>query len=131
MSETLNSLLEKREQLKEETNSLTKQITQEAEKYVLSTLYLASKINNSSDMKRPELIDAVKRLYDSRFDEHDLGSAINNLTNLNILREHKKINDHPSSYSLAQGEFEKMPLIEYLTKEQIEQLKKDEDNLLF
>jgi len=129
MDESIENLLNKREEIRETEKSLTDSIINETEKYVLSTIYFASKLDTLHPNK-DVIKKGIKNLYNEKLNQGDINQALDNLVEKGILLEHKMKSPHPNEYSIKSGEFRETPLIEYLTKEYLEEIE-DGDNLPF
>jgi len=129
MAESLDSLLSTREQARETEKNLTLKIISEAEKYVLSAIYLASQINSERFVSKSLIQTAVKNLYNSKIESSDVNQALANLVDKGTVRESKNRDPRPNDYGIATGEFGKVSVIPYLSE--AEAKKRRDDNLPF
>jgi len=130
MAESLDSLLSQREQARETEKNLTFKIISEAEKYVLSAIYLASKVNSEQFVPKPIIESTIKNIYDKRIESYDITKALTNLLNNGTVRESRNRDPKPNDYGIATGEFGKVPVLEYISAAEAEKIAKG-DNLPF
>ena len=131
MLKSIDSLLSEREQVRETETNLTYKIISEAEKYVLSTIYLASKINSEHFVSVEIIRKAIKHLYNPKIESSDINQALANLIDKGTVHESKNRDPRPNDYGIATGEFGEVPVIEYISEEEAKKRKKEAENLPF
>ena len=117
MIKSLDGLFNKRADAESEVDTTTAKLVSELENYVLTIIYIGSKTSHLGEVNFPQIVEGVKKIYDDRFEERDITTAIRNLKTEGYLLESQK-RDRPSSYCVG-GDVEKnhikinpVPLVE-------------------
>jgi len=102
MPKTIDDLLNERGHAESVVKSSTQEIVKKVEDYILSVIYIHGKLVGAGGgmTSQETIMNGVRNLYDSRFQESDILAGLKNLATYQRVIEHKKTNSAPSDYSI-------------------------------